>query len=326
MAVPGEHVALIGLGSIGISFAALYLRYTRGTVSVFDTRPDLDQHISSVLPGYINCPDDPSFSITQLREAGRLRISSSLEEACKGATIVQEQGPENLEFKKSTWKEVEKYVSPSTHLWSSTSGIAASLQSQNMLDKTRLLVVHPFNPPHIMPLIEIVPSPETSSERVAFAKTLFDNMPSGHRPVVIHKEIPGFVANRLAFSILREACSLVDQDVVSAKDVDTIMEASLGPRWAVQGPFKSYNMGGGTAGLQGFLGNLSGTIQNVWDTSVPVDFDASGLAPADASQTEGWEEKVVRQTAEAYGLPDPAQFAIRDDGLRKVLDTQMERD
>lgn len=322
MAGPSEHVALIGLGSIGISFAALYLRYTNYTVSVFDTRPDLEHHISSVLPGYINCPDDASFSISQLREAGRLGICSSLEQACKGATIVQEQGPENLEFKRSTWQQVEKLVSPSTHLWSSTSGISASLQSQSMLDKTRVLVVHPFNPPHIMPLIEIVPAPNTSPDRVAFAKACFENIPSGHRPVVIHKETPGFVANRLAFSILREACSLVDQDVVSAQDIDTIMEASLGPRWAVQGPFKSYNMGGGTAGLQGFLGNLSGTIQNVWDTSVPVDFDASELAPADGSRSEGWEEKVVRQTTEAYGLPDPVQFAARDEALRKVLDTQ----
>ena len=326
MAEPSEHVALIGLGSIGISFAALYLRYTNGIVGVFDTRPDLEHHISSVLPGYINCPDDPSLSISQLRDTGRLRIFSSLEEVCQGATIVQEQGPENLEFKKSTWQGVEKLVSPSTHLWSSTSGIAASLQSQAMVDKTRLLVVHPFNPPHIMPLIEIVPSPDTNPEEVAFAKAFFKSMPSGHRPVVIHKEIPGFVANRLAFSILREACSLVDQDVVSAQDIDTIMEASLGPRWAVQGPFKSYNMGGGTAGLQWFLSNLSGTIQNVWDTSAPVDFDASGLAPADGSRPEGWEEKVIRQTTEAYGLPDPAQFAVRDEALRKVLDTQKGKD
>lgn len=324
MAAPSEHVALIGLGSIGISFAALYLRYTNSTVSVLDTRPDLEEHISSVLPGYINCPDDPSFSISRLRDTGRLRICSSLEEVCQGATIVQEQGPENLDFKKSTWQKVEKLVSPNAHLWSSTSGIAASLQNRDMADKTRLLVVHPFNPPHIMPLIEIVPSPETKPEEVAFVKASFENIPSGHRPVVIHKEVPGFVANRLAFSVLREACSLVDQDVVSAKDIDTIMEASLGPRWAVQGPFKSYNMGGGTAGLQGFLGNLSGTIQNVWDTSVPVDFDASGLAPADG--TEGWEEKVVRQTTEAYGLPDPAQFAVRDEALRKVLHTQKSKD
>ncbi|SPO03714.1 related to hydroxylacyl-CoA dehydrogenase [Cephalotrichum gorgonifer] len=320
---PSEHIALIGLGSIGISFAALHLRYSNGTVRVFDTRPDLEQHIASVLPGYINHPDDPSFGISQLRESGRLKICSSLKEACTAATIVQEQGPENIAFKKSIWKEVEKYVSPSAHLWSSTSGIAASLQNQDMLDKTRLLVVHPFNPPHIMPLIEIVPSPDTSAEHVAFAKGYFDSMTSGHRPVVIHKEIPGFVANRLAFSILREACYLVDQDVVSAQDIDVIMEASLGPRWAVQGPFKSYNMGGGTAGLQGFLENLAGTIQNVWDSSAPVSFDASEVVPESGS--EGWEAKVIRQTTEAYGLPDAAQFAIRDEGLKKVLDAQRGR-
>lgn len=323
-APPNEHVALIGFGAIGISFAALHLRYTTATVSVFDTRPDLEDHISSVLPGYINS-SDRSFSISQLREDGRLKICSSLEEACKDATIVQEQGPENLVFKKSIWTQVEKFASPGAHFWSSTSGISASLQSQDMSDKTRLLVVHPFNPPHIMPLIEIVPSPETNAENISFAKSYFETMSSGHRPVVIHKELPGFVANRLAFALLKEAVSLVDQDVVSASDIDTIMETSLGPRWAVQGPFKSYNMGGGAAGLQGFLGNLAGTIQNCWDSAEPVGFaerSEGGVAQVNPERTEGWEAKVVGQTTEAYGLPTPAQFAVRDEALRKVIDVQ----
>ncbi|WYZ36955.1 hypothetical protein EsH8_II_000461 [Colletotrichum jinshuiense] len=323
---PTDKVALVGLGAIGISFAALYLRHTKGCVSVFDTRADLEEHLSSVLPAYIDS-DDPLLEISHLRESGRLVICSSLEEACRGATIVQEQGPENLDFKRSIWPQIEGFAPAGAHFWSSTSGIAASLQSQDMADKTRLLVVHPFNPPHILPLIEIVPSPDTRPDEVAFSKDFFERLGSGHRPVVIHKELPGFVGNRLAFAVFREACSLVEQDVVSAQDIDVIMEASLGPRWAVQGIFKSYNMGGGVAGIQAFLNNLSGTIQGIWDSSDPVSFEKAAAKPPQGAGEDGdenWEAKVVKQTIEAYGLPNTSQFRERDAALKKVLDVQNE--
>ncbi|KXH54129.1 3-hydroxyacyl-CoA dehydrogenase [Colletotrichum salicis] len=323
-----ERVALVGLGAIGISFAALYLRHTKSTVRIFDTRPDLEQHISTVLPGYIDS-EDASLGISRLGESGRLVICTTLEEACSSATIVQEQGPENPDFKQSIWPKIESFAPGSAHFWSSTSGIAASVQSRDMVDKTRLLVVHPFNPPHIMPLIEIVPSPTTNQKEVEFAKRFFAELGSGHRPVVIKKEVLGFVGNRLAFSLLREACSLVDQGVVSTEDVDTIMEASLGPRWAVQGIFKSYNMGGGVAGIQAFLNNLSGTIQEVWDSSEPVNFqakEANELGSMGKDDRPTWDAKVVQQTVDAYGLPDPEQFQQRDGALRKVLDVQRQRE
>ncbi|KAK1997384.1 3-hydroxyacyl-CoA dehydrogenase [Colletotrichum falcatum] len=318
---PTEHVALIGLGAIGVSFAALYIRYTKGNISVYDTRPDLETHISSVLPGYINSSHS-SLEISHLRESGRLKICSSLEEACHGATVVQEQGPEDLSFKRSIWPKIEGASPVNAHFWSSTSGIAASLQNQDMIDKTRLLVVHPFNPPHILPLLEIVPSPTTDPKEVDYAKRFFAELGSGHRPVVIRKELPGFVGNRLAFALLREACSLVQQDVVSARDLDTIMEASLGPRWAVQGVFKSYNQGGGVAGIEAFLNNLSGTIQNIWDSSEPVRFAHSNKESPRKDGDADWEKKIVEQTIEAYGLPTAEQLQERDIKLRKVLGAQ----
>ncbi|KAK1713825.1 hypothetical protein CaCOL14_001413 [Colletotrichum acutatum] len=323
-----ERVALVGLGAIGISFAALYLRHTKSTVRVFDTRPDLEQHVSTVLPGYIDS-DDASLGISRLRESGRLVICTTLEEACGRATIVQEQGPENPDFKRSVWPKIESFAPAGAHFWSSTSGIAASVQSRDMVDTTRLLVVHPFNPPHIMPLIEIVPSPTTNADEVEFAKMFFAGLESGHRPVVIKKEVPGFVGNRLAFSLLREACSLVDQGVVSTEDVDTIMEASIGPRWAVQGIFKSYNMGGGVAGIQAFLINLSGTVQEVWDGSQPINFQKKATNELEGTGTSDgptWDAKVVQQTVDAYGLPNPEQFRERDAALRKILDVQRQRE
>lgn len=310
---PRHNVALVGLGSIGISFAALHLRFGAGTITVFDTRPDLQEHLASVLPGYLGT-DPQTPRLADFLSQGRLVICSTLEEACASADIVQEQGPENLAFKRDIWSKIEKCALATSHFWSSTSGIPASAQSEGTGYGNRLLVVHPFNPPHILPLIEIVPSPETRGEEAAFARSYFEALGSGHRPVIINKELPGFVGNRLAFTILREAAYLVKEDVVSVKDLDAVLEASLGPRFAVQGPFKAYHMGGGSAGIRGFLGNLDTTIQQVWDSSETVDIKKDG-------QREPWVEKVIKQTEEAYGMPTVEQLNSRDRELRRVLDS-----
>src|SRR5882757_6099222 len=108
---PSEHISLIGLGAIGISFLALHLTYTSATVSVFDPRPDLQEHIGNILPLYL----PPGMSIPDLFSSQRLKICEDLAEAVSAATIVQEQGPENLGFKQKTWSEVLRYVSPTTH-------------------------------------------------------------------------------------------------------------------------------------------------------------------------------------------------------------------
>jgi len=320
-------ITLVGLGSIGISFAALYLKYSQASVSVYDPRPDLEEHIRSVLPVYLDTSDE-AFSIDTLIANKRLHICSSLEDACKDAVVVQEQGPENIAFKKSIWAKLIDMIPPTAHMWSSTSGISASKQVADLHDKSRLMVVHPFNPPHIMPLLELVPSPHTKDEEVDFAKSFFHALASGHQPVVIRKEVSGFVGNRLGWVLLREACHLVAEGVVSVEDVDTIVEASLGPRWAVTGPFKSYHYGGGTKGLGGFFDNLSASIEDVWEDAGQESFRGSKFLAgsneaantADSTpKTSTWADKVVAQTKEAYGLPTPADFAKRDQALKQVL-------
>ena len=145
-----ETIALIGLGTIGISFAALHLRYSNANVRLFDVRSDLKEHIESILPVYLDSTkkekNDKALSVKQLLSDGRIVVCSSIEEVVSNATIVQEQGPDSVDFKKSTWAEVIKYAPSDAHLWSSTSGIQASKQVEDLEDKTRVLVVHPFNP------------------------------------------------------------------------------------------------------------------------------------------------------------------------------------
>lgn len=181
--------------------------------------------------------------------------------------------------------------------------------------------------PHIMPLIEVVPSPNTTAERTQFALDYFNSLGSGHRPVRINKETQGFVGNRLAFALFREACHLVANDVVSVEDLDTIMENSLAPRWAVAGPFKTYNSAGGTGGIGAFMHHLAGTMEACWDDVGDITFNgtsagASAPCPSISADSEDWTEKVSRQTEKAYGRPTADSLAERDRNLQKIIQAQ----
>lgn len=218
--------------------------------------------------------------------SGHLVLQPDLPKAVATADIIQEQGPENVDFKQNLWPLAEKHAQPNCLFWSSTSGITATVQSEKMTDKSRLVIVHPYNPPHVMPLIEVVPSASTSQEVIQETLEFWRSL--GRTPAVVKKEITGFVANRLAFALLREACHLVNEGVVDVADLDQIVEASMGPRWAKAGPFKSYARGGGENGFHGFMNNIGGTIQACWDDLGQVNVG------------EEWQAKVSQQVDEAY--------------------------
>jgi 3-hydroxyacyl-CoA dehydrogenase len=292
------RITLIGAGTIGLSFAAFHLSHLSASsqLTIYDTRPNAGQYIRENLPKFFS-KDSTLPSISDVK------VATSLHEAVSNAHIIQESGPENLQIKQDLWAQVEEYANKDALLWSSTSGIPASQQTQNMQDKTRLLVVHPYNPPHIMPLLELVPSPSTSE---AVIQRTQDFWRAWNRvPIHIHQETTGFVANRLAFALLREAIHLVDEGVVSVAELDKIVESSMGPRWAVAGPFKSYHAGGGPAGLEGFFKNIGETVQGCWS-------DAGNVNVGD-----GWEDKVFAQAKEVYGTVDIAE---RDRITRRLLD------
>ncbi|KAL4985533.1 hypothetical protein BDW68DRAFT_198688 [Aspergillus falconensis] len=278
------HVTLIGAGTIGISLAALHLTHLPSPecLTIVDPRPDLAAIIESQLQKIV-----PQHLRPQI---AKVNLTTNLADAVRDATIVQESGPEDLSFKRSLWAEVEKHAPPHALFWTSTTGIPASLQNESMQDKTRLVVVHPFNPPHLLPLLEIVPA---------------------HRrqPVLIRKEIKGFVAGRLAWALLREAIHLVNEDVVTVEELDKIMENSMGPRWAYAGPFKSFHTGGGPGGLEGLLKNVGGSVQACWDEAGKINIG------------ENWEHKVFSQTREAY---KEISLDERDRAMRRILNAVAE--
>ncbi|KAF1979770.1 hypothetical protein BU23DRAFT_586333 [Bimuria novae-zelandiae CBS 107.79] len=297
------RITLIGAGTIGLSFAAFHLSHlpAPSQLTIYDTRPNAEEYIRDNLTKFFPNNDAP-ISISDVR------VANDLQEAVVHAHIIQESGPENLPFKKELWAEVEKHANKNALLWSSTSGIPASRQAQNMQDKSRLLVVHPYNPPHLMPLLELVPSPETSEDVIQRTQTFW--RARNRVPIHIHKETTGFVANRLAFALLREAVHLVDSGVVSVSELDSIVETSMGPRWAVAGPFKSYHAGGGTAGLKGFFKNIGDTVQACWsDAGTP-------------NVGDGWEDKVFAEAREVYGTVDIAERDRITHRLLSVLEEE----
>ncbi|KAK5114187.1 hypothetical protein LTR62_002757 [Meristemomyces frigidus] len=299
------EIAIIGSGTIGLSFASLHLlTHPLCTVSIFDTRPDLSSYVHKYLPGYLGRTADAD----NIKYLDRLVIATTLKEAVESADIVQEQGPEALEFKLSIWPQIELYAPKTALFWSSTSGIPASKQTARMRDPSRLLVVHPFNPPHIMPVLELVPSPTTSQTVVDQTMSYWRAL--GRSPVLLRKECTGFVANRLAFALFREACSLVAQGVVSVEDLDELVTTSMGPRWAVAGPFKAYHAGGGEGGLTSFMEKIGGTVQGCWEQA-EEDVVAQGIVVGGK-----WQAKVCKQADEAYGVVDTAE---RDEKTKRVL-------
>lgn len=314
------RITLIGAGTIGLSFVALHLKRAvsseapRLELTIHDARPDIEEYTLKTLPVYINAMitkktnSAGGYTVTLNDVRGQPRtntiiLDNHLETAVSKASIIQEQGPENATFKTALWPRVEQHCPLDALLWSSTSGISASIQSVDMKDPSRLIVAHPWNPPHVMPLIEVVPSPHTSPKVISRTLEFWKSM--GKVPVLLQKEATGFVGNRLAFALLREAIHLVNDGVASVEDIDSVMQHSLGPRWAISGPFKSYQAGGGEGGIEAFFKNIGGTVQACWDDAGKVNMG------------EGWEKNIYNQTMEAYGVVDTKG---RDTKTLKVLD------
>ena len=259
MTVAGRPAAVIGAGTIGLSWATLFAAYGL-QVRVSDPRPDLAESVqatvrqfSQTLPGGPREADDL---------LGHIEIEPDLERAVAGVAIVQENGPENLAFKQELFARIERAAPPDALLLSSTSGLMPTDMSRDMQDPGRLLVGHPFNPPHVVPLVEIVPGQATGPAQVAAAEAFYREL--GKAPVVLRKEIGGFVANRLQSAVFRESVHLVLAGVVTAEELDRVVTESLGVRWATAGPFESYHMGGGPGGLRHLLEHLGPGMARRW--------------------------------------------------------------
>ncbi|KAH7475016.1 3-hydroxyacyl-CoA dehyrogenase [Fusarium oxysporum f. sp. albedinis] len=241
-------VGVVGTGVIGASWAGLFLAHGL-RVLVSDPAPNaekgLKDAIHTILPTLEAIRPHSNVDLSKLEFVG-----SSLGDRLGEVDFIQENAPERTDLKIKLIAELDAGTRPGVVIASSSSGIPSSqFISHCAKNPGRVLIGHPFNPPHLMPLVEVVPHPGTDSDSVDTAVSFYKSI--GKTPVVIHKEVPGFAANRLQAVLCNEVYSLVSNGVMSAKDVDTCVTSSLGPRWAVTGPLMSNAMGGG-GGRDGF--------------------------------------------------------------------------
>ena len=233
-------VAVVGAGSIGAAFAVLF-GSSGMTVRVWD----VDE---TVFP---RCGADVDLRLSMLAEhdllnepirdiRARISFHSSLTNAVRGANLVQECAPESLQLKKELFAELVTVTEEHTVLASSSSAIVPSAYSAGLKAGHRILGAHPGNPPHLLRVIELVPSPATSTDTLARAETLY--RAAGLKPVVVRREIEGFLFNRLQGALLREAYCLLRDGIASVEDIDEVVRSGLGKRWSVVGPFETVDL------------------------------------------------------------------------------------
>jgi 3-hydroxyacyl-CoA dehydrogenase len=239
-ATQGKSIAVIGGGSIGVAFAIVFARAGH---AVRLNEPDAGRRgsIARILQarlddlGSYGLLDEPVNEILS-----RITVLASLAEAVADAAYVQECAPEQLALKKTLFAELDRLAPPTAVLASASSAITASAFAVDLPGRERMLVVHPGNPPFLIPVAEVVPAPFTSDAAIAFTQQLLAG--AGLTPVLVRKELEGFVFNRLQGALLREAYCLVRDGVVSVEDVDRIVRDGLGLRWSVIGPFETADL------------------------------------------------------------------------------------
>jgi len=307
------NVCVIGAGVIGASWTALFLAHGLNVV-VNDPQPNIETALKGALLKI--APTLRELGLPHESLDRNLRFEPDLERAVAGADLVQENGPERPEWKQQLWARIENAVPKHALLLSSSSARPATEQGREMKDASRLLVGHPFNPPHLIPLVEIVPGERTGPDAIADAVAFYEAL--GKVPRVLKKEIQGFVANRLQRAIMREACYLVQEGVVTIDELDDIVTSSIGLRWAVNGPFSSFHMGGGPKGLESFFQHLGKNMAASFNVIPPVELD------------EKLQHRIIDQAAASFGkIPIPQMERQRDNAqvaLLRALASQNEND
>jgi 3-hydroxyacyl-CoA dehydrogenase len=257
-----RRIAIIGTGVIGASWSSLYLAKGLQVVAT-DPAPNaevaLRKFVETAWPALKRLGLSPNAS------QSNLTFTPDLEKALAGADLVQENGPERIEFKQKLYGQLDECLPPDVIIASSSSGLTMSeIQKGAMTHPERCVIGHPFNPPHLIPLVEIVGGAKTSQTTIQRADDFYTSI--GQRTVRVNKEMPGHVANRLQAALSREIYYLVAEGVVSAADVDTALSWGPGLRWGVMGGLMLNHLGGGPGGIEHFFQQFTGPMTAWWKT------------------------------------------------------------
>ncbi|PRF45612.1 3-hydroxyacyl-CoA dehydrogenase NAD-binding domain-containing protein [Burkholderia multivorans] len=258
-----QRIAIVGTGVIGASWTAFYLAKGFDVVAT-DPAPQADARLRESLAAFLGDAADAA--------CARLTFDADLMRALDGVDFVQENGPERLDLKRALYRQMDDVLPAHVPIASSSSGLKMSdIQTACEQHPERCLIAHPFNPPHLIPLVELVGGEATDAAVIERAKAFYDAL--GKVTIVLNKEMAGHVANRLAAALFREVYHLVGEGVVSVADADKAVAWGPGLRWALMGQCLTYHLGGGAGGIAHFLEHLSGPMTSWWNDLGTPSFD-----------------------------------------------------
>ena len=298
-------VAIIGAGSIGTSWAIVFARGGH-PVAVHDPDPQRLTAAVEEIAGRLAALEAAGLLEENSQEIGaRVTMHDQLTTALVGAVHVQECAPERLELKRELFESLDALTDPRTVLASSSSALTISETAGQLPGRARCLVVHPANPPHLLPVVELVPAPFTDPQ--VTERTFALLQAAGMSPVHVRREVEGFVYNRLQGAVLREAYCLVRDGVISVDDLDRVMREGLGRRWAVIGPFETSDL------------NTRGGIAEHAKRMGP----AYARMGAERGQDDPWEDELVAEVAaQRRALLPLSEWADRVDWRDRALIAQ----
>ena len=255
-----QNTAVLGAGVIGMSWAALFLASGRD-VAVFDTLPGAEKATRDYVE--MAWPALADLGLLKNGSPGKLTFHKSASEAVKDADFIQENVPERFAVKRALFEEIESALKPDAIVASSASGLTLSEMQQGWRRPSRFILGHPFNPPHLIPLVEVLANEATESGVIESAEHFYRDI--GKITIRIKREVPGHVANRLQAALWREALHLVKSGVASLEDVDKAVWAGPGLRWAVMGPTMLFHLGAGPGGIASFCERYTASFNRWWD-------------------------------------------------------------
>lgn len=293
------RVAILGAGLIGTAWAALF-QHHGADVRVWD--PDRAA-LDTLGDRMAACLAQLGLAAPDAGALGRLTVAHTLAEAVRGADLIQENAPESVAVKHALFADIEPLLAPRSVLASSTSALTWTDLAPGLTDPTRLITAHPFNPPHLIPLVEIF---GVDPERIARAEAIYRS--AGRVPVRMKKDATGHIANRLASALWREAVFMVQDGIADVAAIDAALVNGPGLRWSVLGAHMAYHLGGGAGGMAGYLDHLGPSQERRWA--------ALGTPSLDADVCEKLVAGVMR-AADGRSLPDLE--ATRDSALIALL-------
>ena len=248
------NVAVLGTGTIGASWAANFLAQGLA-VTASDPGPQAE----SFLRRFIDTawPALEALGLAPNADPTRLTFTPDPAKAVEDAHFVQESAPERIDVKTALYERISQAAPPETILASSSSALTPTAMQARCTHPQRLVLGHPFNPPHLIPLVEVCGGTQTSPQAVDAAIAFYRAI--GKHPIRLNKEMPGHVSNRLQAAIFREAAYLVEQGVVDVTDVDAAVSMGPGLRWALMGPLMTFHLGGGAGGLRYLMEHIDTT-------------------------------------------------------------------